>query len=136
MTKPRHLHVLAGTLRPSRDRGPGIALPLVTATPPAPNWLPSIRAVEQWNLLAPELIEHGLLTSASLMSFGQLCALGGTLADMWASHKVPTGHLIAQHTALCVQFGLMPLAQSKLHPATPDKPNRFAPHSLKTRARR
>ena len=127
------MHVIAGTLRPSRDRGAGIALPLVTTPPAPPNWLPCVRAIEEWTRLAPLLIAHGLLTSASLTTFGQLCALSGTLADIWAAHKVPTGHLIAQHTALAVQFGLMPLAQSKLQPATQGTPNRFSTNALRRR---
>src|SRR4051812_21530229 len=120
MTKLRQMHVLAGTLRPNRDHGAPIALPLVTVPPPPPNWLPCVRAIQEWERLAPILTTHGLLTTASLTTFGQLCALAGTLADMWAAHEVPTGHLIAQHTALATQFGLMPLAQSKLRPPAID----------------
>ena len=66
MTKLRHMHVIAGTLRPSRDPGPGTALPLVTTPPPPPNWLSNLRAVKEWTRLARIFITHGLLTSVSL----------------------------------------------------------------------
>lgn len=126
MTKPRNLKLIAGTLRPCRDRGEGVPLPLVTTIPAPPSWLPNVRAIEEWKRLSPILIANGLLNEGNLSMFGHLCALSGTLANLWAEGKTPTGHLIAQHTAMASGFGLTPLSQGKIRPiVSASKPNRF-----------
>ena len=115
--KPPQLKVIAGTGRKDRDTGPAVELPLVSAVPGAPEWLPNTHAVNEWERLAPILTANKLLTEAGCSALGHLCALHGKLVQMWSAGETPTGQMQAQYRNLLNDFGLTPVAQSKVKPA-------------------
>lgn len=115
--KPPQLKLIAGTTRKDRDTGPAVVLPLVSAVPAAPDWLPNPHAVKEWDRLAPILTANKLLTEAGCSALGHLCALHGKLVQIWAAGEVPTGQLQAQYRNLLNDFGLTPVAQGKVKPA-------------------
>ena len=115
--KPPSLKLMAGTERKDRDKGPAVELPLVSAVPGAPDWLPNAHAVKEWERLAPILTANKLLTEAGCSALGHLCALHGKLVQMWSAGETPTGQLQAQYRNLLNDFGLTPVAQSKVKPA-------------------
>lgn len=114
--KPPSLKLISGTARKCRDTGGGVSLPLVSAVPKAPDWLPNAHAVSEWERLAPILTANGLLTEAGYSPLGHLCALHGKLVEMLESGEVPQGVLQAQYRNLMNDFGLTPIAQGKLKP--------------------
>lgn len=125
--KPTVLKVIAGTDRADRAPEAVVELPLVSAIPPAPDWLPNAHAVREWERLAPILHRVGLLTEGGLSALGTLCALHGKLVQLWAAGEAPTGHMLAQYRALVNDFGLTPVAQGKVRPSGETKrQNRFA----------
>ena len=115
--KPPQLKLIAGTERKDRDTGPAVTLPLVSAVPGAPEWLPNAHAVNEWERLAPILTANKLLTEAGCSALGHLCALHGKLVQIWAAGEVPTGQLQAQYRNLLNDFGLTPIAQGRARPA-------------------
>jgi phage terminase small subunit len=125
--KPPQLKVIAGTTRKDRDIGTSVVLPLVSATPEAPDWLPNAHAVKEWERLAPILTANKLLTEAGCSTLGHLCALHGKLVQIWTAGEVPTGQMQAQYRNLINDFGLTPVAQSRVRPsAIETKGNPFA----------
>lgn len=126
--KPAKLKVIAGTDQPCRRPGASpVELPLAAEIPAAPDWLPNVHAVSEWNRLAPILHKVGLLTEGGLSALGTLCALHGKLVQLWSAGEAPTGHMLAQYRALVNDFGLTPVAQGKVRPTGEEKSgNRFA----------
>lgn len=125
--KPPNLKAISGTARKDREAPPPVDLPLVTAIPEAPEWLPNAHAVNEWNRLAPLLHANKLLTEVALSPLAHLCALHGKIVQLWAAGEAPTGHLYAQYRALVMEFGMTPVAQGKVQSAG-EKPkgNKFA----------
>lgn len=115
--KPHQLKVVAGTDRPDRQGADPIDLPLVSEIPEAPDWLPNKFAIEEWDRLANILFNNGLLTEGGLMPLATLCSLHGKIAQLWMAGETPTGHLIAQYRAMVNDFGLTPVAQTKVRPS-------------------
>lgn len=115
--KPPQLKLIAGTTRTDRDKAEHVSLPLVSAVPKAPDWLPNAHAVSEWERLAPILTANKLLTEAGCSALGHLCALHGKLVQIWAAGEVPQGALQAQYRNLVTDFGLTPVAQGKVKPA-------------------
>ena len=125
--KPAHLKAVAGTAQPCREAPPAVELPLVAECPPAPDWMPNVHAVKEWNRLAPILHANKLLTEAGLSALAVLCALHGDIVDQWARRISPTGHLLAQYRSLVNDFGLTPVAQGRVRPSgEKGKKNAFA----------
>jgi phage terminase small subunit len=123
--KPNRLKVLSGSRQP--DTPLAVEFPLVDERPPAPSWLPNAHAVNEWDRLTPILFHNKLLTEASLSTLGVLCATFGRIAQCYQSGVTPTGHLTAQYRALAGDFGLTPVAQSKVQPCgKKETTNRFA----------
>lgn len=114
--KPTNLKVVAGTARPDRLGPPVVDLPLVPEVPDAPDWLPNMHAVKEWNRLAPILHANKLLTEAGLSTLGQLCALHGKVVQLYAAGEAPVASMVAQLRALSNDFGLTPVAQGKVRP--------------------
>lgn len=100
---------------------------MVAECPPAPDWMPNVHAVKEWNRLAPILHANKLLTEAGLSALAVLCALHGDIVDQWARRISPTGHLLAQYRSLVNDFGLTPVAQGRVRPSgEKEKQNAFA----------
>lgn len=112
--KPNQLKVVAGTDRPDRQGADPVDLPLVSEIPEAPEWLPNRHAEAEWDRLAGILHANGLLTEAGLGPLGMLCALHGKLVQMWSAGMEPTGHMLAQYRSMVNDFGLTPVAQTKV----------------------
>jgi phage terminase small subunit len=118
--KHPHLKAVAGTSRPDRDNSDsGVQLPLVGECPEPPDWLPNAHAVNEWKRLAPILMAHGLLTEAGLSPFAHLCATHGKIVQLWSAGETPHAYLVAQLRNLSNDFGLTPIAQSKVAPQHP-----------------
>jgi hypothetical protein len=112
--KPSHLKAVAGTSRPDREPASVVEIPLVDEIPEPPDWLPNVHAVKEFKRLAAILFNNKLLTEGALMALGHLCALHGSLVQLWAANVNPTGHMLAQYRALINDFGLTPVAQGKV----------------------
>jgi phage terminase small subunit len=119
--KPAGLKVVAGTTRKDREPQSHVDLPVISAVPPAPDWLPNAHAVKEWDRLAPVLVANKLLTEGSLSPLGNLCALHGKMVQLWAAGEAPVASMVAQYRNLINDFGLTPVAQGKVK-AVPDKP--------------
>lgn len=122
--KPRQLKVIEGTLKPSRDKQ-FVDLDLLDEVPPAPPWLPNEHAVYEFNRLAPILHSTGLLTVGGVSALGVLAALHGQLVQTWIDGESPSGHILAQYRQMINDFGLTPVAQSRVTP-TKSKPKENA----------
>lgn len=132
--KPAVLKAVSGTQRNDRDIPPSIELPTVSAVPDAPDWLPNMHAVKEWNRLAAILTANKLLTEGGISALGMLCALHGKLVQLWAAGEAPTGHMMAQYRALINDFGLTPVAQGKVKPVGAEKEdNKFSGNGRKPR---
>lgn len=112
--KPDHLKLIAGTSRPDRAESGGVELPLIDEVPPAPDWLPNAHAVKEWHRLAPILIANRLLPEAGLSALATLCALHGKIVQLYAAGECPTASMIGQYRAFGNDFGLTPIAASKI----------------------
>lgn len=124
--KPPNLKLLAGTDRKDREQDQ-VVLPLVDDVPEPPEWLPNAFAANEWNRLAGILHSNKLLTEASLTPLAHLCALHGKIVQLYAAGSMPTGHMVSQYRNLVNDFGMTPVAQSKVGSAGNEaKGNRFA----------
>ena len=65
---------------------------------------------------APVLVANGLLTEGGVSVFAIMCAVHGKLVQMWAAGQSPNGALLAAYRGLANDFGLTPVAQSKVSP--------------------
>lgn len=125
--KPNHLKSVAGTARADRGSNSVVDLPLVSAIPPAPDWMPNSHAVKEWDRLAPILVANKLLTEGGLSALGQLCALHGKVVQLYAAGESPNASLVGTLRNLMNDFGLTPVAQGKVTPSGKEgKENPFA----------
>ncbi len=115
--KPTSLKVVAGTDRPDREPQQAVDLPLVSAVPSPPDWLPNAHATKEWERLAPILHANKLLTEAGLSALGQLCALHGNTVQMYAAGLAPVASMVSQLRGFLNDFGLTPVAQGKVRPS-------------------
>ena len=128
-TKPRSLKVIAGTERRDRAAAPALELPLVAGAPKPPDWLPNAHAVKEWHRLVPILMGCKLLTNASTSVLAMLCSLHGAIVESYAAGESPTASMIAQYRNLANDFGLSPVAQTKVKTAgATESTNPFARH--------
>jgi phage terminase small subunit len=117
-TKPRptRLKILAGVhpCRINRDEPklpPGVNVE-------APGWLkePEMAlALEHWNVLAPMLLDAGVLSAADLGALGMLCLCYQRWRDDADDWKAQDRYL-----KLCCEFGLTPSSRSRIR--VPQKP--------------
>jgi len=114
--KPAALKVIAGTQRKDREPDGAVDLPVLSAVPPPPDWLPNAHAIKEWNRLAPILVANKLLTEAGISALGQLCALHGKVVQLYAAGEAPVASMVGQLRNLINDFGLTPVAQGKVKP--------------------
>jgi hypothetical protein len=76
--------------------------------------LPNSHAVSEWHRLGGILLAKQLLTTASLAPFAHMCAVHGKLVQLWTAGEVPRSNLLARYRALANDFGLTPVAQSRI----------------------
>ena len=125
--KPQTLKAVSGTVRKDRTVNDSVKFPLIIDMPAAPDWLPNAHSVKEWNRLVSILMANKLLTEAGLSALAMLCALHGQIVQLYISGECPTGHLSAQYRNLLNDFGLTPVAQSKVNPiSSSEKENPFA----------
>ena len=107
--KPTRLHVIAGTLRPSRHRDrefePEILEPL--GDPPS-NWPGPAKAL--WHELAA-LVPAGVAGKSDKLTFELLCRLVG---QMRVGPEGLTAALASQIRATCGSFGMSPADRSRV----------------------
>jgi phage terminase small subunit len=125
--KPKQQKELQGTDQACRDLLDSLELPLADELPPPPDWLKNEHARAEWERLGKILFANKLLTEAGLSAFGQLCALHGSLVQLYAAGMTPHASMIATLRGLINDFGLTPVAQGKVRPSG-DQPgdNKFA----------
>ncbi|MBA6412387.1 hypothetical protein H2508_04605 [Parahaliea sp. F7430] len=126
--QPDNIKRLRGTDRPDRSTPkPAVVLPLIKDAPAAPDWLPNAHAIKEWHRLAPMLQATGLLTEGGLAPLAHLCALHGTIVKAYQDRETPKGNMVAQLRGLLNDFGLTPVAISRVSApgAKPEKENPF-----------
>ena len=96
-------------------------MPLLDAVPDAPEWLPNIHAVVEWERLAPLLLRLNLLSAGNIGPLGNLCALHGVMVQQWSAGLVPTASVIQQYRALVNEFGLTPASAAKVRADSPNE---------------
>jgi len=111
--KPANLKLISGTRRADRD-GSVASLPRVNTLPPPPNWLPNAHAVNEWHRLTAILHANQLLTEGGLSALGQLCALHGNIIQSYQANMPPNAAMLAQLRGFMNDFGLTPVAQTKI----------------------
>lgn len=123
--KPEPLKILAGTQRKSRARE-SVALPLVTggyasgeAEPPS--WLKNEHAAAEWRRLVPLLQSVGLLTKAGLLPLAHLCAVHGAIVASYEAGEQPMAAMVSTLRGLSADFGLTPVAQTRVTHGEPEK---------------
>ena len=125
--KPTRLKVISGTTQPCRAIAATVALPTIDAVPDAPDWLPNAHAIKEWNRLAPILVANKLLAEAGLAALAHLCALHGSIVQLYAAGLSPAASLVSQYRNLLNDFGIPPAAQGKVKAVTPTQAgNTFA----------
>src|SRR5687767_12384414 len=122
---PRHLRLLRGTLRPSRDQTPAVGLPPITDAPRPPRWLTNVAGLREWNRLARIMLANGLLTEGNIILLSHTVMLGLRIAEGRRAGATPDASLLAVYRRLLGDLGLSSMAAL---PAPQDKPNRFASH--------
>lgn len=126
--KPNNVKSINGTDQPCR-LNETVEFDLVGEVPTAPDWLPNAHAIKEWNRLGPILHAAGLLTNAGLSAFGHLCALHGKIVQLYAAGESPNSALVNQYRGLINDFGLTPVAQTKVKGGGNSQPkNKFAGH--------
>jgi phage terminase small subunit len=126
--KPRHLKSISGTDQPSRriDGEPLLIETPLDKIPDPPAWLPNAFAVQEWVRITPILQVNKLLTESSVQALGVLCACYGKIVQTYAAGASPTASDLAQYRGLANEFGITPMASSRLK-TNPEEPkgNRF-----------
>ena len=118
--KSPFLKSIAGTERKDRPYVPTseftspLDLKKLVDIPPYPQWMVSIYAREEWDRLCELLINTGMLTSESLSSLAQLCALHGKVVQIWAAGETPPMALVNQLRLFLNDFGLSPHSVGKI----------------------
>ena len=126
--KSAQVRVISGTDRPDRrEPEPELAGDLLEEAPPPPDWMPNAHAVNEWNRLAPILVNTKRLPAAATSSLAVLCALYGKLVQLFNAGETPTGHMLAQYNKLVDSFGIPPMAAGKVKPVGDgEKGNKFS----------
>lgn len=104
---------LEGTLKKTREVD-SLPLPTVAALPQPPDWLRNRHAIAEWYRLSPILFRVGVLTEAGIPALAVLCAVHGSIVSAFDGGEVPTAAELAQYRNLINDFGLTPVAQTKV----------------------
>lgn len=114
--RPAHLKLLAGTLRPDRER-PSLSKAKVRArpalrlkpgtgrTPPAPSWLPQDLHV-RWRRYCRLLIADRRASAGHLDMLGVYLALDRQITAAFARGELPKNSHLARHERLARMLGL------------------------------
>lgn len=117
LKKASNVKMLSGTYD-SKDRkadADGIGqYPALTQVPKPPPWLTNSHALAEWKRLAPILTNAKVLTEAGLMAFTHMCNLHGKMVQLWAAGEVPGMSMMNQYRVLITDFGLTPIAQTRI----------------------
>lgn len=127
--KARSLKLLAGTLRPCRDRAQSVTRE-PSAAPVAPSWLP-MHARAEFNRLAGLLAARGAVGESTEAMLGHYCAITDQLADIFKAGKMPTGAAMTAHRGLARVLGLDEVVAE----AVPKRVNPFARFAFKGRGK-
>lgn len=109
--KPNNLKILDGSRFPLRDN---VEFLEFKKFPDAPGWLINSDAVDEYERLGKILFGVGLLTDANYIVLCHLANLHAKMMEIWRTGECPTGHMIAQYRNLVNDFGLTPVAQTKV----------------------
>lgn len=115
-------HKLAGTYQKTRHGGrklqprPGPVL--------APEWIGD-DGRNEWNRLAPELVESGALTPLDQTLFGVYCSLAGHVQRALVDGNPVTAAMLTQLRLLGREFGLTPSSRAGLVLPERNEPNPF-----------
>lgn len=104
---------LEGTMKKTREVE-SLPLPTVAALPQPPDWLRNRHAIAEWYRLSPILFRVGVLTEAGIPALAVLCAVHGSIVSAFDGGEVPTAAELAQYRNLINDFGLTPVAQTKV----------------------
>lgn len=98
------------------------------AVPKCPAWIKDALAIEQWDEIAPVMIEHKLLTKSNLPMLALMVATFGRIVEGYTARKngsINTA-LLAQYRTLVNDFGLMPCSQLRIRlPEATENENPF-----------
>ena len=94
--------------REAQDAGRQLSpVPRLTRVPARPGWLDAYARAE-WDALAPLMLKAGRLTELNLPAFEHMCALRGSIAQMWATGSLPPRSLLSQCRSFERAFGVAP----------------------------
>lgn len=129
MTKPRHIKLLQGTLRPHRDAGEAPPpLPYLDVLPDAPSWLPNAAAATEYRRLGAVMLANGLLHAGNIGHLTILAALYGRIVQLFMAGEPPQAALVGRFQALASELGLTGIARTT---ATSARPNKFSTNGRK-----
>ena len=115
--KPQALKVLSGTVRKDRVRTI-VDWPLVTEPPAPPDWLDNRHAIAEWARLTQILLANRMLTTTALSALAHLCAWHGAIVSAYEKGETPPAAAITALRGLCADFGLTPVAQTRVSPSS------------------
>lgn len=135
MPKPRvpdKIKIQKGTNQPNRMHE-ALEMPIVIEYPKPPQWLPNKHAKDEWFRIVPILVNNGLLTEVGIAPLAVLCSLHGRIVEIFEKGGTPNGFTLSQYRALVNDFGITPVAQTKVRNLldSKPKPNAFANNGRK-----
>ena len=125
--KPEILKIIEGTYR--QDRAPNaIPLPVLKEIPPMPTWMRGHDvAIEEWNKLVKILCSVGILTEAGSNALAVMCMLLHHMVEYFKAGECPPAVLVGQYRNLVNDFGITPVAQTRVKASGEEKPkNNFS----------
>jgi phage terminase small subunit len=112
--KPDLLKIMQGTYKKERAQNI-IPLPVMREIPPMPGWMYGHDiAIAEWNKLTKILCEVGILTEAGANALAVLCMLLEHIVRYFESGECPPAVLVAQYRNMINDFGITPVAQTKV----------------------
>lgn len=112
--KPDLLKIISSTYRESRAQNT-IPIPVVTEIPRMPEWMVGYEiATKEWDRLAKILSDVGILTEAGLNALAVMCMLLQFLVEAFKANECPPANMIAQYRNLINDFGITPVAQTRV----------------------
>lgn len=123
--KPRRLKLVAGTIRPGRDR-PELELPAVDGLPEAPDCL-DVVAAQEFERVARVMHGAGVLTEADLGVLTAYAASWSGLVKQWSNGLRPQSAELTAFRQLANELGLSPRSRTTMAPGQPGRNagNRF-----------
>jgi phage terminase small subunit len=134
--RPTYLKVLSGTapLDAPPDAPPVAQDRALTALPAPPDWLPNEVARQEWQKVGAALVDRGMVDDTRLMTLGIYCALTGRITQKFQAGETPAAHLVAQHSKLAKELGILGAPKGTDDTPSPASSSRLA--RLKERAER